>query len=135
MRTNIDIDDGLMAAAQEATGLPTKRAVVEEGLRTLVRLREQQGVRALRGRVRFVEEPPEGEREVLPELSSGAPEERDEGGRQEAREVAVVPDPPREAGNGATARTKGRMLSIKRRAPRTKGGVEGAASGGDRQRR
>jgi Arc/MetJ family transcription regulator len=34
-RTNIDIDDELMAAAMRATGLKTKKAVVEEGLRGL----------------------------------------------------------------------------------------------------
>jgi Arc/MetJ family transcription regulator len=36
MRTNIDIDDTLLASALQATGLPTKRATVEEGLRLLV---------------------------------------------------------------------------------------------------
>jgi Arc/MetJ family transcription regulator len=41
MRTNIDIDDDLLAAAMAATGLPTKRATVEEGLRVLVQLRGQ----------------------------------------------------------------------------------------------
>ena len=41
MRTNIDIDDTLLASAMTATGLPTKRATVEEGLRLLVRLRRQ----------------------------------------------------------------------------------------------
>ncbi len=41
MRTNIDIDDALLADAMSATGLPTKRATVEEGLRLLVRLRRQ----------------------------------------------------------------------------------------------
>ena len=41
MRTNIDIDDDLLAAAMAATGLRTKRATVEEGLRLLVRLRGQ----------------------------------------------------------------------------------------------
>lgn len=41
MRTNIEIDDELLAAAMAATGLRTKRAAVEEGLRTLVRLRSQ----------------------------------------------------------------------------------------------
>jgi Arc/MetJ family transcription regulator len=41
MRTNIDIDDKLLAAAMAATGLSTKRATVEEGLRLLVRLRGQ----------------------------------------------------------------------------------------------
>jgi Arc/MetJ family transcription regulator len=37
MRTNIDLDDELLAAAMAATGLPTKKATVEEGLRYLVR--------------------------------------------------------------------------------------------------
>ena len=41
MRTNIEIDDELMAQALKLTGLPTKRAVVEEGLRLMVRLRKQ----------------------------------------------------------------------------------------------
>jgi Arc/MetJ family transcription regulator len=41
MRTNIDIDDELLSRAMTATGLTTKRATVEEGLRLLVRMREQ----------------------------------------------------------------------------------------------
>jgi Arc/MetJ family transcription regulator len=41
MRTNIDIDDDLLSAAMAATGLSTKRATVEEGLRLLVRIRGQ----------------------------------------------------------------------------------------------
>ena len=41
MRTNIDIDDHLLAEAMAATGLKTKKAVVEEGLRTLARLQRQ----------------------------------------------------------------------------------------------
>jgi Arc/MetJ family transcription regulator len=35
MRTNIEIDDDLLAEAMEATGLKTKRGVVEEALRRL----------------------------------------------------------------------------------------------------
>lgn len=42
MRTNIDIDDDLMAEAMRATEHRTKKAVVEEGLRLLVRNRELQ---------------------------------------------------------------------------------------------
>jgi Arc/MetJ family transcription regulator len=50
MRTNIEIDDKLMAQAIRLTGLPTKRAVVEEGLRLLVRVRRQaQALKVLRG--------------------------------------------------------------------------------------
>jgi Arc/MetJ family transcription regulator len=37
MRTNIDIDDDLLAEAMAAAGLATKKATVEEALRTLVR--------------------------------------------------------------------------------------------------
>ena len=42
MRTNIDIEDGLIAEAMAATGLPTKKATVEEALRRLVRVHRQQ---------------------------------------------------------------------------------------------
>ena len=37
MRTNIDINDDLLAEAMAATGLTTKKAIVEEALRRLVR--------------------------------------------------------------------------------------------------
>jgi Arc/MetJ family transcription regulator len=37
MRTNIEIDDKLLAEAMAAADLSTKRATVEEALRTLVR--------------------------------------------------------------------------------------------------
>jgi Arc/MetJ family transcription regulator len=36
MRTNIEIDDDLIAEAMRCTGLPTKKATVEEALRTLI---------------------------------------------------------------------------------------------------
>lgn len=50
MRTNIEIDDKLMAQALKLTGLPTKRAAVEEGLKLMIRLRKQaQALKALRG--------------------------------------------------------------------------------------
>ena len=38
MRTNIEIDDDLMAKAMAATNGPTKKAVVEQGLQLLVSL-------------------------------------------------------------------------------------------------
>jgi Arc/MetJ family transcription regulator len=50
MRTNIIIDDELMAATLKATGLKTKREAVEEGLRTLLRLKQQTELRRLRGK-------------------------------------------------------------------------------------
>jgi Arc/MetJ family transcription regulator len=51
MRTNIVLDDKLVARAQELTGLKTKRAVVEEALRVMIRLKEQAQVRNLRGKL------------------------------------------------------------------------------------
>ncbi len=53
MRTNIVIDDKLMQKALRVTGLPTKRAVVEEGLRLLIQVKGQTGIRRLRGKVRW----------------------------------------------------------------------------------
>ena len=53
MRTNIVIDDTLMQDALAASGLPSKRAVVEAGLRSLVSLHRQAGARGLRGRVKW----------------------------------------------------------------------------------
>ena len=50
MRTNIEIDDELMDEALKLTGLPSKRAVVEEGLRLMVRLRKQtRALKSLKG--------------------------------------------------------------------------------------
>ena len=51
MRTNIVIDNSLMRQAMKATGLLTKRAVVEEGLRLLIKVKGQEGIRRLRGKV------------------------------------------------------------------------------------
>lgn len=53
MRTNVVIDDELMAEAMRCTGLKTKRAVIEEALRTLIRLKSQEQVRTLRGKLRW----------------------------------------------------------------------------------
>lgn len=53
MRTNIVIDDRLIADAQRATGIKTKKGVVEEGLRMLVRLKRQGGVRGWRGKLNW----------------------------------------------------------------------------------
>jgi Arc/MetJ family transcription regulator len=41
MRTNIDIDDALLAEAMEATGASTKRETVEAALKAIVRLHRQ----------------------------------------------------------------------------------------------
>jgi Arc/MetJ family transcription regulator len=41
MRVRIEVDGALLARAMKSSGLATKRATVEEGLRLLVRLRNQ----------------------------------------------------------------------------------------------
>lgn len=51
MRTNIEIDDGLMRQAMRSSGAHTKRAVVEEALRLLIQTRGQTAIRRLRGKV------------------------------------------------------------------------------------
>lgn len=53
MRTNIVIDDKLMKETLKLTGLRTKREAVELGLRTVVRLRKQQDIRRLRGKLKW----------------------------------------------------------------------------------
>jgi len=53
MRTNIEIDDGLLEKAQRVSGLRTKRAVVEAGLQILVRLKEQEEILRLAGKVHW----------------------------------------------------------------------------------
>ncbi len=50
MRTNIDIDDALIAEAMTITGLATKKATVEEALRRLVRgERQNRAIKNMRG--------------------------------------------------------------------------------------
>jgi Arc/MetJ family transcription regulator len=49
MRTNIEIDDALMAEAQKASGYASKKQTVEQALRLLVRLRRQHEVGAAFG--------------------------------------------------------------------------------------
>ena len=53
MRTNIVIDDKLMKDALRATGAKTKREAVELGLRTLLRLQQQEEIRRFRGKLNW----------------------------------------------------------------------------------
>jgi Arc/MetJ family transcription regulator len=56
--TSMDLDEELFRKAWALTGLRTKKAVVEEALRWLVRLHEQAGVRQLRGKLAWEERAP-----------------------------------------------------------------------------
>lgn len=51
MRTTIEIDDTLMADTLRATGLSSKREVVDLAVKTLLRLRQQSEIKALRGNI------------------------------------------------------------------------------------
>lgn len=53
MRTNIVIDDKLMADALNVSGLKTKKEAVEEGLKALIKLRKQANIRNLRGKLNW----------------------------------------------------------------------------------
>ncbi len=53
MRTNIVIDDELMKQVLKLTGLKTKREAVEQGLKTLLRLKRQDQIRDYRGKLQW----------------------------------------------------------------------------------
>ncbi len=53
MRTNIEIDDQLVHQAMRSSGARTKRAVVEAGLRLLLKTHSQSAIRKLRGKVQW----------------------------------------------------------------------------------
>jgi Arc/MetJ family transcription regulator len=53
MRTNIDIDDELMAKAMTLSGHKTKKETVEAALELLVKLKSQEAIRAVRGKLRW----------------------------------------------------------------------------------
>jgi len=53
MRTNVVLDDALVERAKRLTGMKTKRELIHEALRTLIRLHEQTEVRGLRGKLHW----------------------------------------------------------------------------------
>ena len=53
MRTNIEIDDKLMKDAMRSANTKTKKETVEAGLRILIQIKGQEGIRKLRGKVKW----------------------------------------------------------------------------------
>jgi len=53
MRTNIVIDDTLMNLALKTTGLKTKKEVVEEALKILLKVKKQSQLKSLRGKLNW----------------------------------------------------------------------------------
>jgi len=53
MRTNIEIDDDLMRKAMKASGLKTKKAVVDAALKQFVQIKNQTKILKLFGKVEW----------------------------------------------------------------------------------
>lgn len=53
MRTNIDLDDELLADVRRLTGAKTKREAVHIAMKELVARAERAGILSLRGKVRW----------------------------------------------------------------------------------
>lgn len=53
MRTNIVLDDDLVAAAFRVSSARTKKDLVDEALRELIRLRSRKSLLDLKGQIRF----------------------------------------------------------------------------------
>lgn len=55
MRTNIVLDDEVVREASRLTGIRTKRALVDEALRLLVKIRKRRSLLPLKGKIRFAD--------------------------------------------------------------------------------
>ncbi|MEA5552622.1 type II toxin-antitoxin system VapB family antitoxin [Anabaena cylindrica UHCC 0172] len=53
MKNNIFIDPKLIDDAIKATGMKTKEEVIELGLKTLIKLKQQEKIKAYRGKLKW----------------------------------------------------------------------------------
>ena len=53
MRTNIDIDEKLMTKAMAVTHLSTKKSVVEEAIKLLIKINQQTQLRKYKGKLKW----------------------------------------------------------------------------------
>jgi Arc/MetJ family transcription regulator len=53
MRTNIMIDDELMSDVLKLTGIKSKREAVEQALRTLLALKQQEKIKQFKGALKW----------------------------------------------------------------------------------
>ncbi len=53
MRTNIVVDDNLMAEAIKLTNIKTKKGVVDQALKLLVQVKRQESIRKLKGKLKW----------------------------------------------------------------------------------
>lgn len=56
MRTNIDIDDELLAQAFSASHLRTKKELIHEALKAFIRLKKRKDLKELAGFIQFRED-------------------------------------------------------------------------------
>ena len=94
MRTNIEIDDELMAAAMKGGQFKTKRETVEAGLRLLARRAAYQKIRAMRGKLHWDDSDAawEAERQRLSASDpSKAAAQKAKAAAQKAKAAALAP--------------------------------------------
>ncbi|CCQ54412.1 MULTISPECIES: type II toxin-antitoxin system VapB family antitoxin [Crocosphaera] len=53
MKTNIIIDEQLIADALKVTGLKTKKEVIEMGLKTLIDFKKQEQIKQFKGKLKW----------------------------------------------------------------------------------
>lgn len=53
MRTNVVINDELMASALKASGLKTKKKAIEEGLKLLIQVKGLKEIKEYRGKLKW----------------------------------------------------------------------------------
>ncbi|MCH2244791.1 MAG: type II toxin-antitoxin system VapB family antitoxin [Crocosphaera sp.] len=53
MKTNIIIDEQLIADALKVTGLNTKKEVIEMGLKTLIDFKKQEQIKQFKGKLKW----------------------------------------------------------------------------------
>jgi Arc/MetJ family transcription regulator len=53
MRTSVGIDDDLIRTALKHSGLKTKKQIIEEGLKLLIRVNRQKEIRGFRGKLKW----------------------------------------------------------------------------------
>lgn len=51
MRTNVVINDDLMESALRVSGIKTKKEAIEEGLKLLIHMKNQEKIKAFRGKL------------------------------------------------------------------------------------
>ena len=53
MRTNVVLEDKLMYSALKVSGLKTKKAAIEEGLKLLIQVKSQTKIKDFRGKLKW----------------------------------------------------------------------------------